>query len=277
MKVTPSQILVFLCLAQTANAALTASVSSSSTLWTPLVGNFDSATDLNDADANIVGDTVNHGMLFIFDDNGTPDNHADGWLGFRVRFDAVASSSAQPDSVVGIAIDAGADGSINAFIAYDPKAISNSPRIVLSAGTGTTPGNTSIGTNASTYNINDPGFTNFNYRSVVAGSDSVLADVTTAVSGDIDYYVSFMVPFADVIAVLGTGVDDRTVFRYLAYTSTQGNNINQDYGGVDGTPASTSTWVSLGAFSSPASVPEPSSALSALSSLAAFLLLRKRR
>ena len=278
MKFNPSQIFALLCLAQTANAALTVSVSSSSSNWTPLAGNFDSFTDSNDSDANIVGDTANPGMLFIFDDNGTPDDHTDGWLGFRVRLDDVASSSSRPDSVVGIAIDAGANGDINAFIAYDPKAVSNSPRIVLSSGTGTTPGNTLIGASASTspYEINTS-ISNFDYRAVVAGSDSVTDDVTTAATGDIDYYVSFLVPFADLISVLGNGADDRTVFRYLSYTATQGQNINQDYGGVDGTPDSTTTWVALGALSTPASVPEPSSALLTFGALTGFLLIRRRR
>jgi hypothetical protein len=284
MKLNTSRIFVFLCLAQSASAALTASVSGSSTLWTPLVGNFDKETDQQTGppDSDIVGTTADAGMLFIFDDNGTPDDHADGWLGFRVRMDAVNSQDGtKPGSVVVVGIAAGTDGNIDAFVGIDPKAVGQTPKIRIydsGAGTNVSPSTSSIGGVLYTYDVVS---TNFNYRAVnYPGDGGTTNDVTTAASGDIDYYASFLVPFADLAVALGIPIDDRVALRYMSVTAQQPNTLNQDFGGVDGTingNNSTTTWVEMGAFSNSVSVPEPSSTLSALSSCAAFLLLRRRR
>jgi hypothetical protein len=94
-----------------------------------------------------------------------------------------------------------------------------------------------------------------------------------------------MVPFADVVAFLAgksVNITDQSPLRFVATTSTLATGINMDLGGVDGGVNSTVTWENLGGFtqiidSSGNAVPEPSSSLMLVASLAAGTLVRKRR
>jgi hypothetical protein len=59
------------------------------------------------------------------------------------------------------------------------------------------------------------------------------------------------------------GTTPSTAVSFVIGTSTNPNAYNQDLGGINGDPAPTATWSSLGALSTPTGinpVPEPSSA-----------------
>ena len=86
-----------------------------------------------------------------------------------------------------------------------------------------------------------------------------------------DYFVSFVIPFADVVSALAaqgiSGFNDAAVMRFVIGSSTQPNALNQDLGGPNGGTSSTQTWAQLGAISNSLTssggflpVPEPGTA-----------------
>ena len=281
MKVTPSQIFVFLCLAPWAQAAIT--VSDASAFWSPLPGNYDYLSDqqTGQTQGDIVGSATDPGFFIAFNNNGAASS-TDGTLGFRVRFDNFGGNTNNPsfDRVAWVGIDANIDGSIDAFVGLNRQGNNSEIGIYLPGNDlNTSPSTTSIAsTPYVTYALTSQ---NYNYRAVDYVTDGgTINDLTPSSSGDPDYYASFMIPFADLVTFLGTksiAVNDTTPLRYIVATSTQTNSLNQDLGGVNGSINSSTSWQDLNAFTPSGAVPEPSSALSALSSLAAFLLLRRRR
>lgn len=281
MKQFVKPFITYCILAPTAHAAI--SISSPSTAWTPLLGNYDYFADqqTGSASGDIVGTATDPGMLFIFDDNGTAANHTDGSLGFRLRLDTAGGNTNNPafDRVAWIGIDADLNGSVDVFMGLNLQG-SNSEVGVYAPGTGanTSPSTTSIAAASVTYPLTS---TNFNYRPVDFTTDGgTTNDVTTAASGDIDYYASFMVPFSDVIAFLSTKsiqITDQSPLRFVSATSTQTNSLNQDLGGVNGGVNSTTTWVDLGGFTNTVSIPEPSSSMLLVASLSGAMFIRRRR
>jgi hypothetical protein len=94
------------------------------------------------------------------------------------------------------------------------------------------------------------------------------------VDGDLenDYFLSFVVPFADLLAQLDPGgllgLNQNSAFQYVIGTSSQANSFNQDISGPDKSELkSTLTWDQIGANTVPLSAsgiiltPEPSSGL----------------
>lgn len=277
--------LIFSSLAVTASGGVT--VSDSSLLWAPMIGDYDYLADqqTGTATGDIVGVGTNYGMFVTFDDLGTPDT-GDGILGFRLRLDAPGGPTNKPafDRVAWIGIDADINGSIDAFLGLNLQG-SSSEIGVYAPGTGanTSPNTTSIA--ASPYKTYALTSANYNYRPVNHLTDGgTLNDVTTTTTGDPDYYVSFMVPFNDVAAFLNTksiAINDTSPLRYVSATSTQTNSLNQDLGGVDGGVNSTTTWVDLGGFTNVVTVdgnlvPEPTTGLLALVAALGTCCVRRR-
>lgn len=100
-------------------------------------------------------------------------------------------------------------------------------------------------------------------------------------SGNPDAYVTFGISFANLqngIRSYASGafssftVSYTTPIAFIAFTSTQGNSINQDLFGTSGNMGSTSSWAALGTVTPPqtayGTVPEPST----YAQLAALLL-----
>lgn len=271
-------LLALITLLPCAKGAIT--VSSSSLEWTPLVGNFDTLGDqgTGQSSADIVGAGINYGMLIGFNDNGSGSS-TDGDLFFRLRFDAAGQNEIFND-VVFIGIDADVNGSIDAFLAMNPKTNPNQLAIYLPGpDLNTSPSTTSVGAPTLIANTDS---TNYNYRPVDwttdGGDTNDLTPNAPKDKDDPDYYVSFMVPFQSVVNFLGgvgITVTDQSPMRYISATSTQDNALNQDLGGIDddnyvpSDPWNFSTPVTL--------VPEPSSSFLALGSLGAALLIRRRR
>ena len=275
-----------------------ATVAAFSTLWTPMIGNYDATADQQgNIGGDIVGSGTNYGLLMTFNDNGSVSN-TDGTLGFRIRLDTATPPANKPafDRAAWIGIDADLNGSVDVFIGINYSGSSNTLGIYAAGlGANNSPATTSI----STIPYNNPldvayvigpnnSTPNFNFRPVdfgVSKDGGTTNDVTTATTSDPDFYVSFMVPFADVVGFLATKsivITDQTSLRYIAATSTQANSINQDIGGVTGGTTSTSTWAALGGFtqvvnsSGTVVVPEPSTSLLALAGLTLAVTRRKR-
>jgi hypothetical protein len=263
-------------------------VSDPSAAWTPLMGNYDYLADQQkgSASGDIVGAGSDYGFFVTFYDNGNV-SATDGTWGFRLRLDAAGGTSAKPDfdRIAWLGIDADLSGSIDVFLGLNMQGSSREIGIYSpGSGTNTSPKTTSISSTAySTYALTAD---NYNYRPVDYLTDGgTTNDLTPSSSRDPDYYASFMVPFADVVAFLAgksINITDQSPMRFVATTSTQANSINQDLGGVNGGVNSTVTWENLGGFtqiidSSGNAVPEPSSSLLLIASLATGNLFRRRR
>lgn len=268
-----------------------ATVSGFSTQWTPLIGNYDTLGDAP-VSGDIVGGGVNYGLFTTFNDNGSASN-TDGNLGFRIRLDVAGGTNTSPafDRAAYIGIDADLNGSVDVFIGINYSGSKTDLGIYSpGVGTNTSPSTTTISTTPykAVYAISTA---NVNYRPVNSGfgadggDNNDLTPNASNANADPDYYISFMVPFADVVGFLATrsiNITDQTSLRYIAATSTQANSINQDIGGVNGGTSSTSTWAALGGFtpvvnaSGTVVVPEISTSLLTLAGLALAMSRRKR-
>lgn len=289
MKHLPFQLLTLLATANLSQAAIT--IASTSDNWTPFIGNYDYLADqqTGQPSADIVGSGTNYGFFVSFDDNGSSLS-TDGNLAFRIRFDAPGDTKnpANFKGVVWVGIDADLSGTIDVFLGLTDSG-SSTNIVIRDSGTGLniSPNTTTISnTNYWSATANS---TNYSYRAVnflTDGGDT--NDITTATSGDPDYYVSFMVPFQEIVNFLATTaggsitINDQSAMRYVVATSTQTNSLNQDLGGLNGENSSTTSWEDLGGFTDTVNasgtvVPEPSSNLLALGTLAAAFLIRRRR
>lgn len=253
------------------------SLNGPNTGWKSLGANYDFLKDqqTGDPSSDIVGSAANPGFFTSFDNAGT-SSLTDGFLGFRIRLDDHGgnSNSIEFDRNLWVGIDTDLSGSVDVFLGLNMQGNANEIAI-FAPGTGanTSPNTTTISNTAAfTY---APTASNFNYRPVNHLTDGgTTSDSTPATSGDTDYHVSFLVPFANVVSFLNgrnpaISINENTQLRYVLATSTNPNSLNQDLGGVDGGVNSTSTWAALGGFSPTISskgqlVPECSASLLAV-------------
>ena len=253
------------------------------TEWTSLGTNFDFLEDqqTGQADSDIVGDATDPGFYTTYDP-------ADGFLAFRVRLDDRGGNKNNPsfDDNLWIGIDADLSGSIDAFIGVNTQGSNELIQIYApGSGSNTSPNTTTIANNPF-YSVGISS-SNYDYRPVDFTTDGGSTnDMTPGTSGDPDYYVSFQIEFAQVVAFLsgaGIDIDDASPLRYVVATSTQANSLNQDLGGIDGNDSTfdpNTPWEDLGGFTplvtaSGQIVPEPAPAL--LGAVALVFLLRRRR
>ena len=270
-------------------AAITVSSDTDTGGWKTIGGNYDYLTDQQTGQASSdivggVGGTYNayDAGFFTNWDAGTASS-TDGTLGFRVRLDDKDTNQGTYKGVLWIGVDADIDGDIDAFMGVDNQG-SNQTLGIYAPGNGlnNSPSTTTISSTAATsYTVSA---TNYNYRTVNSATDGgTTNDITTATSGDVDYYLSFTVNFADVVSFLNTkgiSITDASPLRYVLGTATQHNSLNQDLGNVNGNVNSSTTWEQLGGFTPTMNatgtvVPEPTAAL--LGGLGFIALLRRRR
>lgn len=265
--------------------------SSSTVGWTPIAyatllpdPSDDQATGIPEAD--IVGDTSNPALYYRFDDAGTPST-TDGAIAFRVRIGA-DKDPAGFEHFIGVGLDANLDGALDLFLAVDNSG--NPDRVgVFDAGTGanTSPSTTSIVSSALFgYALSA---SDYHFGAVNATIDPTATSFDLDADGNTDYFVSFVVPFADVVSALSaqgiSSFSDAAAMRFVVGSSTQPNALNQDLGGPDGSTTSTQTWAQLGAISNTLTaaggftpVPEPGTvSLLSLGLLALALGMRGRR
>jgi hypothetical protein len=285
--VTPHSYFITGLLGLTLQAQGAISLTSSSTLWTSVGAKFDFLDDQQTGAkaGDIVGDGPNPGFLTSFDPISGASAR-DGVLSFRVRLDDHGGNANNPqfDRVVWVGIDADLNGSIDVFVGVNRSGSSNTVGIYApGSGANTSPSTTTIASNP--FYSETLGSLNYDYRAVGAGDGGTTIDLTTATNGDVDWYVSFRIPFSSVVDALevpslGIHIDDTTPLRYIIATSTQGNSLNQDLGGVQGGVNSTTTWTDLGGFTptvnvSGVPVPEPKTPL--LAGLMSLALSQRRR
>ena len=106
--------------------------------------------------------------------------------------------------------------------------------------------------------------------------------------GQTDHFLSFSVPFNNVVTLLATrgiiGIDQNSTFNYVMATATQAISLNQDLNGPDKTYDGSATWSTLGAQTDPMTasgmvVPEvdPAVGVALLAALATAAHHLKRR
>lgn len=270
-----------------ANGAV--SVGGSSSAWVSLGANYDFLDDQQTGDpaSDILGNAANPGFFTTFDNAGTP-SLTDGSLGFRVRLDDHGGNNNNVSfgRNLWLGIDADSNGSVDVFLGLNMQGSANEIGIFApGSGANTSPSTTSVA-GSPVYRY-APAASNYNYRPVDFTTDGGTTNDLSAGGNKAapDYYVSFLVPFSDVVAFLNTksiSINQNSPLQYVVATSTQSNSFNQDLGGVNGGVNSSSTWTALGGFSpmisaSSPSIPECSpSLLVVLGAVASFGFRRRR-
>ncbi|HEX8372008.1 MAG TPA: hypothetical protein VF585_04460 [Chthoniobacterales bacterium] len=254
-------------------AAATVDLTSPTTGWTVIQypnNNPDPSTDqqTGSTEADIVGDALHPSFYTQFGNAGTP-SLTDGTLAFRIRLGADQS----PDgfkAALFVGIDATGDGGIDLFLASENTG--NPDRIgIYNPGTGLnlSPNTTSIvATPLVSYT---PTASNYYWAPVDPTIDPTVGTSTDMnIDGKVDHFLTFSLPFADVVAQMAARnivINQNSTFNYVLATSTQNNSLNQDLNGIGkGFINSTSTWAELGGLTSPISasgvaVPEPDAAV----------------
>lgn len=235
-------------------------------------------------EADLVGDATHGALLTRFDDGGT-SLLTDGVIYYRLRLGGQENPPGYSRAAF-VGIDVDRDGDIDGFIGVDNSGSSDQVAI-WDAGIGAniSPSTTSIA--SVPYASYALGAANYNWRAVAVGTDGGTTNDLDGGTSGTDFYLSFAVPFADVVSyfrtVKGKTIDQNSDFRYVFATATQANSLNQDIGAIAGGVNSSTTWTSLGAISnaysasgSPVPVPEPAPALLACL-LAGAAGLRRRR
>lgn len=268
-------------------SALSATVSAPSGEWTPLAGNYDFFDDLQPGhpDTNIVGSGTDYGLFVTHNENG-PASDTDGTFGFRLRLDGPGGNKndTKYTRAAYLGIDADFNDSLDVYVGLNFSGSRQELGLYAPGpGANNSPGSTSVeSTPFKTYAVNPD---NFNYRPVDNPRDGgTTNDLNPDSKGGTDYYLSVLVDFADIVSYLsekGIIINDSSPLRFVAATSTQGNNLNEDIAGIRGDGNSTSTWTELGVFTDKVTasgtvIPEPQSGLLAIGGLALACLRRRR-
>lgn len=243
-------------------------VSSPTTGWKGIryggVNGYDPTVDqqTGSAEGDLVGNASHASVYTFFGDNNTPSK-TDGALAFRLRLGADASPAGfKTAAFVGIITNA-ASGKIDLFLGVNNSGQANEIGIYNpGAGLNISPSTTTIVSPALLSYAQTA--TNYNWSPVNATIDPSATNFDIDAGGMTDYFLTFAIPFADIVAQLAasgiTGVDENTTFSYVIATSTQGNSLNQDLNGVPKNYDGALTWAQLGALSDPttpvAAVPE---------------------
>ena len=222
--------------------------------WTALA--FGGAADADDAgnpESEIVGDPNHSAVYYAFDDLGTP-SLTDGTLYFRMRLGQDQGGAGFSRTAI-VGIDADLDGGVDLLVGI----VGQSSVIVRHVtGAGTSPSTTGIsatGTNVTATAANS------NWSAVSSATDPTASDFDLNNDGT-DYFISWSVDFATVVQELQNlgigGFTQVSAVRFVAGTSTNNSNLNQDIAGTTGNTGSATPWGTLGAFTSnPVPVPEP--------------------
>jgi hypothetical protein len=231
------------------------------------------------AEGDVVGSASQPAFYSAFDNAGTLST-ADGTLAFRVRVGADKSPAGYSGAAF-VGIDANRDGKLDFFLGVNNSG-SSAQIGIWSAGTGanTSPNTTTLA-NTAAFSFAETSL-NYSWQQVTAASDPSAVNYDLDGHGDPDYFVSFTVPFSNVVAEatsLGLSLDEHTPVYYVFATATQANSLNQDIGGVNGGVNSSSSWSSLGALSDTTSpntvVPEPQT-WCLITAAAALFVIRNR-
>jgi hypothetical protein len=239
-------------------------ISGSTTRWNAILYGTNGVADpSNDQqtgqrESDIVGTTAIPSAYMAFDP-ASAGSLTDGSLYFRLRL-AEDSQSAGYSGFVWVGIDANSDGAIDLFAGVDRQG-NNSQTVLRNPGTGsnTSPNTTSISSTDLASSPYAHTASNYNWAAVGAANYTG-SNFDVDAGGQTDYFMSFSVPFQDIVTNLnttGTGrptaisINQNTNLGFVIATSQQGNSINQDINGGSVAINSTSTYASLGVISDP--------------------------
>ena len=190
-------------------------------------------TQSNSHELDIVGTSANPGFYVQFWDGGDDTSLIDGELAFRFRIDG-AKKTNEFSKYVFVGMDLTGDGVLDIFAEAGNDSIA-----LRDAGTGANdgPSTTSIA-RTETFQYTSISGTNFAWEAVTSSNDS--AGTSTDVDGDAgnDFFVSFLIPFADLVAAANLlGIDanynDTKSISYIGMTATQDNSLNGDFTGLN--------------------------------------------
>jgi hypothetical protein len=235
-------------------------------------------------ESDIVGTASVASFFTRFYDGGTA-SLIDGQIAFRLR---IAEQQNPPgfSGAAFVGIDGNGDGTLDLFVGVDNSGSFDHVGI-WTAGNGlnVSPSTTSI-QSPPAISYAETGL-NYDWSPLNATIDPTTMTYDVDNGGNVDYFISFLVPFADLVSMFSTvgiqNVDENSIFSYVAATATQDNSLNQDLNGVNGGVNATNTWQQLGALTTPQSangmtvVPEPSTYALLLLGGGLLLLLKRRR
>ena len=225
--------------------------------WTPIQYSNNNPDPSNDqqtgsSEGDIVGNALHASAYTMFGNAGTP-SLTDGTLGFRIRIGADVNPSGFKTALF-VGIDANNDGALDLFLGLNNSGAANEVGI-WNPGTGlnVSPSTTSI---VSTPLVSyTEGASNYYWSQVTTVNDPSVGTATDLDGGgQVDYFLGFSVPFADVVsqlALLGIAFDENSTLSYVIATATQANSLNQDLNGVDKNYDGALTWSLLGVLSNP--------------------------
>lgn len=287
--------LPLILLAAPAVLASPIALDSPTTLWTVValsgVNQFDYLVDqqTGSAESDIVGNGSHPAFFYSFDNGGTPDNHIDGTLSFRVRLGREKNPPGFESAFL-VGIEANGDNRVDLFVGVDNRGGTNQLRI-WSPGSGlnTGPSTTSVTVPSSPISYSETA-TTYHWGPVNATSDPNATSYDLYGDGT-DYFLSLAFPFADIVSEMSRlsqlSITDVSLLRFIIATSNQDNALNQDLGGINGGVNSTQTWGDLGGFTSAGTltpqqaedvvVPEVSTYLLTISGLGALLTVMAPR
>jgi len=249
-------------------------VTSPTTNWTAILYSSSTPDPSNDqqtgtSEGDLVGNAAHPSFYTAFGDAGTP-LLTDGTIGFRARVGGDVNPVGFKTALF-VGVDANSDGALDLFIGVNNSGSADTVGIWNpGAGANTSPNTTTIvSTPLLSY---APVSSNYHWTAVNTTIDPTVGTATDIDGGgQNDYFLTFAVPFNDVVTQLAakgiTGINENSTFRYVMATATQANSLNQDLNGVGKNYDGAATWSSLGALADPISasgviavVPEPTMA-----------------
>jgi hypothetical protein len=244
-------------------------------------------TQANAGDLDIVGGVgINPGFMVQFWNGGDDTSRTDGQIAFRLRMSGDSSPSGFSVTAF-VGMDLTQDGVLDLFVT-GRDASGSADITIRDAGTGANNSpSTSTISNTNTFSYATSA-TNFSWMPVTGSNDPEASSLDIDNNNGTDYFVSFLVPFADLVSAasslgIDSSFDDTKSLAYVAMTSTNPNNLTGDFHGLTKDEAgSTQTFRDLGGISPELSadgtpIPEPATFVVAFGLVALAFGIHRRR